>query len=83
MDEFSRWAEDIGELDGLSISKLTYNPISFEKMKEVSRGEHVANTWILGLKFFVNRIAQYSFVFTLRGMTRVWYWRIEILKKAK
>ena len=66
VDEFSRWAEDIGELDGLHISKLTYNPISFEKWKEVSRGEHVSGTWILGLKFFVNRIAQYSFVFYVK-----------------
>ena len=67
VDEFSRWVEEMnGELDGLHISKLTYNPISFEKWKEISKGEFVSGTWILGLKFYVNRVAQYSFIFYVK-----------------
>ena len=66
-DEFVRWAEDVNaDADGLRIRMHSYEPVSFEKWKEVREAGYASGTWLLTLRFLANRTPLYSFLFYVR-----------------
>jgi len=66
-DEFARWAEELNaDPEGLNIRVHSYDPVSFEKWKDIRARRNVAGTWLLSLRFFVGRSPLYSFLFYAR-----------------
>jgi hypothetical protein len=66
-DEFERWASDLSEESPeIAIRVKVWDPISFEKWREIKERGQTRGTWLFNLSFTVNRRPVYSWLFYAR-----------------